>query len=238
LTVISEALLTPVDIIIDSREASKQRDIVEELRRRGLKVAIRNLSAGDYYLLATEDKKPILVERKSIIDFANSVRDNRIWEQAKLLKEFENKEDAIAILLIEGSFSLLKRFTKWNITAILRVIDEIITTWNLRVLPTPNKEATIAWLAAKAKSLGATNRKRIIRLRTEKKPMTLNERILYVAEGIVGPTIARKLLRHFKTLRNIANASIPELMKVEGIGEKRAREIYAIFNTPWIEDKS
>ncbi len=238
MTVISEALLTPVDIIIDSREASKQRDIVEELRRRGLKVAIRNLSAGDYYLLATEDKKPILVERKSIIDFANSVRDNRIWEQAKLLKEFENKEDAIAILLIEGSFSLLKRFTKWNITAILRVIDEIITTWNLRVLPTPNKEATIAWLAAKAKSLGATNRKRIIRLRTEKKPMTLNERILYVAEGIVGPTIARKLLRHFKTLRNIANASIPELMKVEGIGEKRAREIYAIFNTPWIEDKS
>ena len=236
MTVISEALLTPVDIIVDSREASKQKDIVEELRRRGLKVAIRNLSAGDYYLLATEDKKPILVERKSIIDFANSVRDNRIWEQAKLLKEFENKEDAIAILLIEGSFSLLKRFTKWNITAILRVIDEIITTWNLRVLPTPNKEATIAWLAAKAKSLGATNRKRIIRLRTEKKPMTLNERILYVAEGIVGPTIARKLLRHFKTLRNIANTSIPELMKVEGIGEKRAREIYAIFNTPCIED--
>jgi len=238
LTVISEALLTPVDIIIDSREASKQKDIVEELRRRGLKVAIRNLSAGDYYLLATEDKKPILVERKSIIDFANSVRDNRIWEQAKLLKEFENRENAIAILLIEGSFSLLKRFTKWNITAILRVIDEIITTWNLRVLPTPNKEATIAWLVAKAKSLGATNKKRIVRLRTEKKPMTLNERILYVAEGIVGPTIARKLLRRFKTLRNIANASIPELMKVEGIGEKRAREIYAIFNTPWIEDKS
>ena len=146
MTVISEALLTPVDIIVDSKEASKQKDIIEELRRRGLKVAIRNLSAGDYYLLATEDKKPILVERKSIIDFANSVRDNRIWEQAKLLKEFENKEDAIAILLIEGSFSLLKRFTKWNITAILRVIDEIITTWNLRVLPTPNKEATIAWL--------------------------------------------------------------------------------------------
>jgi len=70
-------------------------------------------------------------------------------------------------------------------------------------------------------------------MRVEKKPMSIQERILYVAEGLVGPVLARRLLEKFKTLRNIANASVYELMSVEGIGEKRAQEIYAIFNTEW-----
>jgi ERCC4-type nuclease len=72
-------------------------------------------------------------------------------------------------------------------------------------------------------------------MRVEKKPMELNERILYVVEGLAGPTLARRLLAHFKTIRNIANASISDLLKVEGIGEKRAQEIYAVLNTPWRE---
>jgi len=63
--------------------------------------------------------------------------------------------------------------------------------------------------------------------------MDIQDRILYVAEGIIGPTLARKLLERFKTLRNIANASKHELLSVEGIGEKRAEEIYLLFNTPW-----
>lgn len=229
----SGELLVPVDIVIDSREASKNSDIVEKIKMRGLRVAVLALSVGDYYLPAPEDKQPIVVERKTIIDLANSIRDNRVWEQVQLLKEASLKEGAQPILLVEGSFSLLRRFTKWNTTSILRVLDEIILKYHVPVLPSPNKDATAQWLAAKARSLGDTSRKRTIRLRVEKKPMTLNERILYVAEGLVGPTLARKLLEHFGTLRNIANASISELMRVEGIGEKRAREIYAIFNTRW-----
>ena len=110
--------------------------------------------------------------------------------------------------------------------------------FKIPVLNTPNKQATIEWLIAKAKSLGKTEDKRVMRLRVEKKPMTINDRILYVAEGLVGPTLARKLLKHFKTLKNIANASIRELLVVEGIGEKRAREIYSIFNTEWVEEDS
>jgi len=231
--IVSGELLVPVDIVIDSREASKNHDIVEKIKMRGLRVAVLALSVGDYYLPAPEDKQPIVVERKTIIDLANSIRDNRVWEQVQLLKEASLKEGAQPILLVEGSFSLLRRFTKWNTTSILRVLDEIILKYHVPILPSPNKDVTAQWLVAKARSLGDTSRKRTIRLRVEKKPMTLNERILYVAEGLVGPTLARKLLEYFGTLRNIANASIGELMRVEGIGEKRAREIYAIFNTHW-----
>lgn len=231
--IISGELLVPVDIIIDSREAAKNPDIVEGIKKKGLRVAVITLNVGDYYLLATENKQPVLVERKTIIDLANSIKDNRVWEQVQLLREAAVKENAQPVLLLEGSFYSLTRYTKWNITSILRVLDEITLKYKVPILPSPNKNATIQWLVAKAKSLGETSKKRVIRLRVEKKPLTLNERILYVAEGLVGPVLARKLLEHFGTLRNIANASISELMKVEGIGEKRAREIYAIFNTRW-----
>ncbi|HIC98203.1 MAG TPA: hypothetical protein EYP08_00670 [Pyrodictiaceae archaeon] len=230
-------LLTPVDIIVDSREAAKNEDIVVELRRKGLRIAVTELSAGDYYLLANNPGKAILVERKTVLDFVNSIRDNRVWDQAKRLKEAAELEGVKPLIILEGWLGTVEKKTKWNIAAVLRVIDELIIDWGIPILPTHNKKATIAWLATKAKSLGKTEEKRVVRLRVEKKPPTLQERILYVAEGLVGPKLARKLLQNFKTLRRIANASIAELMSVEGIGEKRAREIYAIFNTPWEGEK-
>ena len=233
--ILVEAPLVPVDVIVDSREASKNSDVVSELRKARLKVAISALNVGDYFLLASKDKKPILVERKTVTDFLNSIRDNRIWDQLKLLKRAEGEENVVVVILIEGYLGIVEKYTKWNISAVLRIMDEIIIDWNVRIMPSPNKKATIAWLVSKAKSLGVAEKKRPPRLRVEKKPMSINERILYVAESIVGPVLARRLLRKFRTLRNLANTSVPELMNVEGIGEKRAKEIYAIFNTAWTE---
>jgi ERCC4-type nuclease len=231
--ILSSALLSPVDVVVDSREASKNKDVVEALRSKGLKVAVAELEVGDFYLLAVDPSKALIVERKTVTDFANSVRDGRIWDQAKRLKEAALRDNVRPLILLEGWLGVIEKRTRWNMSAILRVLDELVLDWGIPVLPSPNKRSTIDWLAAKAKSLGRTGEKRVVRLRVEKKPMSIQDRILYVAEGIVGPVTARKLLSHFKTLRRIANATIKELMGVEGVGEKRAREIYAIFNTPW-----
>ena len=226
-------LLAPVDVIIDSREDSKHPEFRKELVARGLKVAVQPLPAGDFLLLASPGKKPVLVERKTVTDFGNSIRDNRVWEQAKLLVEAAKRDGYNALFIIEGWIGILEKYRGWRIQSVLRVIDTLVLDFGLPVLNTPNKQATIEWLVAKAKSLGKTEEKKIYRLRVEKKPMSINERILYVAESIAGPRLARKLLKEFKTLKNIANASIRELMAIEGIGEKRAKEIYSIFNTEW-----
>ncbi len=226
-------LLTPVDIIIDSREHSKNPDFDKEFRRRGLKTAIRPLDAGDFLLLASSGKKPLLIERKTVNDFLNSIRDSRVWEQTKLLKEAAYRDGYQPFIVIEGWLGIVEKYRGWRIQSVLRVIDTLMLEYGVPVINTPNKQATIEWLVAKAKSLGKTGEKRVYRLRVEKKPMGLQDRILYVAESLVGPVLARKLLCRFKTLKAIANASITELTRVEGIGEKRATEIYAIFNTPW-----
>lgn len=229
--------MTPVDLIIDSREDSKHPEFKTMLTREGLRVSVQELEAGDFLLIAPPGKRSILVERKTIDDFANSIRDGRIWEQSNLLKEAANLDGHVPLLIIEGELAKLVKFRSWRIQSILRILDTLILEIGLPVLFTPDTESTIAWIAAKARSLGRTDEKRVVRMRVEKKPMSLNERILYVAEGIVGPQLARRLLERFKTLRAIANASVVDLMSVEGIGEKRAQDIYAIFNTPWRETK-
>ncbi len=231
--ILASKLLKPVDIVVDSREAAKASDIVEEIKRKGVEVAVAELEAGDYYLLAKEPSKAVLVERKTVTDFANSIRDNRIWSQVKRLREAADVDGVRPVILLEGWLGVIEKRTKWNIVAVLRVLDTIAVEMGVPIIPVHNRKAAAAWLAAKARSLGATSEKRVARLRVEKKPPTINERILYVAEGLAGPVIARRLLEKFGTLRRIANASIQELMGVEGVGEKRAKEIYAIFNTEW-----
>ncbi len=231
-------LLTPVDIIIDSREDSKHPEFRKEFIAQGLKISVQPLPVGDFLLLTSisSGKKPLLVERKTVTDLANSIRDNRIWNQAKLLIEAASKDGYQPFIVVEGWLGVLEKYHGWRIQSILRVIDTLLLDYNIPVLNTPNKKSTITWLIAKAKSLGRTEEKKILRMRVEKKPLSINERILYVAEGLAGPVIARKLLRRFKTLRNLANAGIRELLSIEGIGEKRAHEIYMVLNTVWRED--
>jgi excinuclease ABC subunit C len=46
----------------------------------------------------------------------------------------------------------------------------------------------------------------------------------------VGEKTRKALLKHFKSVDNIVNAEIDELMQAEGIGEKTAEKIYSYFN--------
>jgi Fanconi anemia group M protein len=41
----------------------------------------------------------------------------------------------------------------------------------------------------------------------------------------VGPTIAKRLIEHFKSVRNVINADIEELKRIEGLGAVSAQAI-------------
>ena len=63
------------------------------------------------------------------------------------------------------------------------------------------------------------------------------ERVVF-ALGIrfVGETSARLLARHFKTMDALRNASMQELMEVEGVGEVIAKSVIAYFHNPVNQD--
>lgn len=59
---------------------------------------------------------------------------------------------------------------------------------------------------------------------------TVTASVLDEIDGI-GPTRKRALLNHFGTTRNIADASLPALLKVPKLGKSAAEKIYAHFHT-------
>ena len=216
---------------VDSREASAAKDIVESLRNAGIEVVVEPLPVGDYLLPGADGVKPVLAERKTVIDFINSIRDGRLWGQIRAMLEAE-RDGVKPVLLLEGWLGLVRKVTKWQDAAVARILEGVALDWGVPILPLPDKKATIAWLVTRAKSV-ERRRPRHVRLRAGRKPLTLKERILYVAEGFAGPATARALLERFGTLKAIANAGVQELMRVEGVGEKRAGEIWRVFNTDW-----
>jgi ERCC4-type nuclease len=102
-------------------------------------------------------------------------------------------------------------------------------SYNIPVLFTKNPRETAALLlliAKKEREFGHAD----VQLHAQK-PVSETEVQEFIVSSLpgVGPTLAKHLLTHFKTIQNIANASEEVLANVEKIGKKKAKEISGIF---------
>ena len=68
--------------------------------------------------------------------------------------------------------------------------------------------------------------------------MSLKERQQFIIEGLphVSAVLAKRLLNHFGSVKAIMNASMQQLKKVEGIGEKKAKAIKEVIEKEWKEE--
>lgn len=208
-----------VVIYVDSREMKS--GIVKRLRERGAKIEIRNLEVGDYIL---SDR--VAVERKSAEDFVDSlISKERLFPQILKLKNSYQKP----ILIVEGENIYGKRFV--NPSAIRGAIASITVDFGVPIIFTKNEEETADYLITIARREQEI-RKREVSYHADKTKRDLREELEYVVSAIpeVGPVIARNLLKHFKTIRNLANADVEELKKVPKVGQKIAERIYRFFN--------
>jgi len=196
-------------IVVDSRESVATPKIVSGLKDMGIKVRVELLEAGDYYL---PGEKPVLVERKHVTDLE-------------------------PVLLVEGSLALIEKFTNWNPKSIVGIINSVILEWNVPVVTVPSQRWTVIYLASLAEDLIKEKKAKIYPLRVKEKVTRPEDYARMVVEGLpnVSGQRAINLLKHFGTVRNIANASVEELAKVEGIGRKIAEKIYGTFNIEWKE---
>jgi ERCC4-type nuclease len=193
-------------IVVDSNEAAENESMVESLRKV-VEVAVKPLPAGDYLIVGRESNA--LVERKTIMDFLNSLK-GRMWDQLSLIKEFEGEK----VIILEGYLGLYRK-RKWNEASILALMDRIVNEWKVPIIPTPDNRATLTYLVWKNKSLGEVEEFREYPLRVRRRDMTVEEQAVYVLEGLVGHETAKSLLSHFKTLRNVFAALDPSSQRFE-----------------------
>ncbi|MFH0861560.1 MAG: DEAD/DEAH box helicase [Candidatus Altiarchaeota archaeon] len=200
-------------VIVDVRE--RNREIMSALRDK-CELDLIQLPVGDYLL-----SERVCVERKTMKDFLQSIIDKRLLAQlTEMRRNFE-----IPILIIEGLDGL---YTQRNIhpNAVRGLIAAIAVNFNIPIIPTEDEQDTAQMLIAIARREQEENCREVA-LRGERKPRLMHERQRFVVESLpnVSAVLADRLLRRFGSVEDVITANEKELEEVEGIGEKKAKEI-------------
>ena len=201
-------------IFADYRE--KGSGVIKELAENNMTVMLERLDSADYVVSSRCG-----VEIKTVEDFVDSIIDGRLLQQIKSLKNnFERP-----LIIIEGSQDI---FAVRNVhqNSILGMLATIAISYGIPVVNTKSYKETAALLQVIAKREQEEIGKDFS-LHADRKPSTLKEQQEYFVSSLPGInlTLAKPLLRHFKTIKNLVNASEKELQEVEKIGPGKAKQI-------------
>ena len=210
---------TELKVFADFRE--KGNHIVKELCDNNVIVKLEALDSADYILSSR-----VGVEVKTIPDFVNSIVDGRLLSQLKSLKQkFERP-----IIILEGAENV---FTVRNVhpNAIRGMIATIAVSYGIPIVQTKDFKETTAFLIAIAKREQEKNNDKEFSPHFDKKILSLKEQQEYIVSSLpnIGPTAAKELLKHFKSIKNIVNASEEELKSVNKVGPKIAKALKDVF---------
>lgn len=213
-----------VKIIVDYREY--RSNVVRNLCLKGVSIEPQQLDIGDYVLSSR-----IGVERKDVDDFLESLIDGKLFKQIAQLRDTYSRP----ILILEGENLLTKRNINHN--AIFGTIASITVDYGIPILTTKDGLETSDLLNIIARREQREEKKEVA-VRGEKPQMSLKERQQFIIEGLpnVSAVIAKRLLSHFGSIKDIANATEEELMEIRGIGKNIASDIIKLFNTNYLEN--
>lgn len=207
-------------VLVDKREL--QSRVVRCLEKMEVKVIEEKLKVGDYII--SED---VAVERKTIKDFLSSVVDGRVFDQLKHLSQSYRKP----VLIMEGNPELLYLERDIHSNAVRGALSSIALNISVPIIWTRNAKETACMLRRMAFREQIKKQKNVS-IRSSKKAKTLEEEQEFLVAGLpnVNSKLGERLLKHFGSPKDIFTATVEELMKVESIGEKKAKKIWEVLN--------
>ena len=198
-------------IIIDYRE--KNSLVISELSKLGFEIEFKELKVADYII------RDVAIERKTVLDFISSMKNKRLINQLEGLQQYKNK-----LLIIEG-IEEQELYTEDKIgmhpNAIRGFLLSILLKYKIPIIFTKNSEDTAKFILVLSKK-----ESKELSLNVTRKSFDKKEQMQFIVEGFpgIGPKTAKKLLKEFKTIKDIINASQEELQEI--IGKKS--EIFKI----------
>ena len=201
-------------IIIDYRE--KNSLIPSELKSLGLEIELRELKVADYII------QGVAIERKTVSDFISSMKNRRLLKQLEELQQYQDK-----LLVVEGIdeqdlYTDSEEIRGMHPNSIRGFLLSILLKYKIPIIFTKNYQDT-----AKFFSVLSRKKPREVPLNVNKKNLSKKERVQFIIEGFpgIGPKTAIKLLKKFRTVKNIVNAPESELREV--IGKKA--EVFSLL---------
>jgi Fanconi anemia group M protein len=212
-----ETMVEQIVVIADTRELGAL--VTRELAKLGARLKSETLEVGDFVL---SDR--VVVERKDVDDFASSIIDGRLFEQAGKLKDSFLKP----IIVVEGE--RLTGSGRVRPEAMMGAYASILVDYGITIVWTrePSETAQLMFAIARREQV---QEKRPIRIMTAPKPSTTEHQQEFIVSSLpnIDSTRAKKLLDHFQTVERIFLAQKEELMSVSGIGERISEEIRRIL---------
>jgi DNA excision repair protein ERCC-4 len=203
-----------INIIADDRE--HRSEVIESLMgNENVEVCIRRLSMGDYQI----DNR-LVVERKTLKDFAVSIIDGRLFKQMLCLANSNSK----AVLILEGTVSDTVEIgmTREAMQGALITVSLILGIPVLRSKDPSETAKLIVFIARQIDSMAGGGMQR-----HGYRPKTKRKRQLFILQGLpgVGSEKAERLLARFGSVEAVISASSSELQTVDGIGKSIADKI-------------
>lgn len=138
-----------MELIIDNRECLKK--YFQEKNKESVK--FENLDLGDY-IFKFNDETVCVIERKTVEDLANSIKDGRYREQKSRL--LENYPKTKILYLIEGDLTKSNKSIHFNKVTKSTIYSSLINVYlrdNINAFHTNNENETIEFLEEFSKKL-------------------------------------------------------------------------------------
>ncbi len=206
-------MVEQLHICVDSNEASSRRDIVTYLKFNGFDVDIRRLDVCDYVV---SDR--VGVERKDVSDFLGSMKDGRLFSQAKDMAGVYERP----ILILEGQMSRALKRSAMKPSSVYGALSSVALDYGITIIPTETPEHTGVLLHRLAYREQAKE-DRVIQLRSVDRGLPLHQQQLYLLAGLpqIGTTLAGELLNHFETPLRVLEEFAQAEVKVSSSGKTR-----------------
>jgi ERCC4-type nuclease len=207
---------TPLHVVIDHREAASAT-AAALLSIEGIAAEFGHLTVGDYHVGGT-----FVFERKTLVDFAASVLDGRLFRQTLTLAELPSR--LRGVLILEGGSGSLSQsgMSRESLQGALITVSLFFGVPVLRSLNGEESARLMLYAARQAKKYSTRALPRF-----GKRPKGKRKAQIALLQEIpgLGPGRAERLLERFGSVEAVLTADIEELTTVAGVGKHTATTI-------------
>ncbi len=200
-------------ICVDSNEASKRKDIITYFKFNGFDVEIKPLDVCDYVV---SDR--VGVERKDASDFIGSMKDGRVFSQAKGMAEIYEKP----VIILEGSMKKALKRSRMKQSSIYGALSSLALDYGVNIIPTDDPAST-AILLHRMAYREQVKESRTIQLRSVDRSLPMHQQQQYLLSGLpqIGVTLAEELLNTFETPYKVIMAFAEAEVKTSASGKTK-----------------
>jgi ERCC4-type nuclease len=200
-------------ICVDSNEASKRKDIITYFKFNGFDVEIKPLDVCDYVV---SDR--VGVERKDASDFIGSMKDGRVFSQAKGMAEIYEKP----VIILEGAMKKALKRSRMKQSSIYGALSSLALDYGINIIPTDDPAST-AILLHRMAYREQVKESRTIQLRSVDRSLPMHQQQQYLLSGLpqIGVTLADELLNTFETPYKVIMAFAEAEVKTSASGKTK-----------------